>query len=269
MGMIALASLASCSGQPDPPPQAAPPAAAAPLAQTPAAGSVPAAARPGTPPPSAAEMDRFRQSVQTGVDFLNAGRFKEAAGELSIAAGIQPENVQVLMFLSSAQARSGEFQRAQRVLKQAVELDPNNPAPHYELAQVSISLGNFAQAKSASQIALDLDPQNRKAQELVAQVKVRTGDSEGALATLESAVAAGPARPDTEFVLGLCYMSLERNEEARDILQKVVQQNPRYVPAWWRLSEALTTLGDVDGAAAARKTFQDLGGTPPPQEGGS
>jgi thioredoxin-like negative regulator of GroEL len=67
-------------------------------------------------------MARFRESVQNGVDFLNAGRFREAAGELSIAAGIQPENVEVLRFLSTAQARSGEYERAHRVLKQAVEL---------------------------------------------------------------------------------------------------------------------------------------------------
>jgi predicted Zn-dependent protease len=214
-------------------------------------------------------MARFRESVKNGVDFLNAGRFREAAGELSIAAGIQPENVQVLRFLSTAQARSGEYDRAQRVLKQAVELQPDNPAPHYELAQVSISLGNMEQAQVESQIAQDLDPGNRKTQELVAQVKVRTGDSEGALATLESAVASGPARPDTEFILGLCYMSLERNEEARDIFQKVVQENPRDTQAWWRLSEVLTAMGDVDGAAAARNTFRDLGGTPPPEEGGS
>jgi cytochrome c-type biogenesis protein CcmH/NrfG len=49
----------------------------------------------------------------------------------------------------------------------------------------------------------------------------------------------------------------------------VVQQNPRYVPAWYRLGEVLEALGDMDGAGQARTTFRDLGGTPPPSAGGN
>jgi Tfp pilus assembly protein PilF len=259
LASFAVVLLAGCGGEPGP--------ADGPGAGQPEGGAA-AAPRPARQP-TQSEMVQYRQSVEKGVELLNSGQFREAAGELSIAAGIQPENVSVLLFLGTAQARSGQYELAQRVLKQAVDLQPDNPAGHYELAQVSISLADLDQAKMHSQIALDLDPENRRALELVGQVMLRTGDPEGALAILETSVANGAARPDTEFNLGVCYMGLKRNEEARDVLENVVQKNPRYIPAWYRLGEVLDILGDVDGASAARRQFTELGGTPPPQAGGN
>ncbi|MCZ6832629.1 MAG: tetratricopeptide repeat protein [Acidobacteria bacterium] len=228
-----------------------------------AADAPPPALAPAPRSPSPEELAHFRQSVERGVNFLNRGEYGKAAGELSVAVAIQPENVVVLRYLGSAYARDNDLERAHRVLQAAIKLQPAHPAAHYELAQVALATGDLDEAARESKITLELDPTNRKARELVGIVQYRQGALEAALETLEPLAADGGSRSESAYTLGLCYQGLERYEEARDIFQKVVKLNPEFTQAWFNLGKVLAILGDEKGAEAANARFFRLDGKIP------
>jgi len=236
---------------------------------SPVAVSLPPAPAPGPPSgrarrsPTADELAHFKEVVERGVNFLNGGEFGKAAGELSVAVALQPENAVVLRYLGSAYVRDNQLESARRVLQAAINLAPTDPAAHYELAQVALAAGDLDGAAAESRRTVELDPGNRRAQELVGIVQFRQGELEQAVATLEPLVVDGGRRIDSSYTLGLCYQDLERHEESRDVLRKVVQRNPLYVQAWFSLGQVLAGLGDERGAAEANEKFLSLGGKVP------
>ncbi len=252
--------LPGCGGE-TPPVDAAP---AVPTVEAPSptpAPAQPAPARRSSNNPG--EQARFKASVERGVSFLNAGEYGKAAGELSIAVAIQPNNAVVLRYLGSAYARDNQLEPARRVLQAAISLAPNDPAAHYEMAQVALTAGDMNTAAAESRKTVELDPGNLRAQELVGIVLYRQGALEQAMATLEPLVAAGTGRIDSPYTLGLCYQGLERYDEARDIFREVLNRKPDYVQAWFNLGKVLTILGDESGAAEANAKFKSLGGKDP------
>jgi Flp pilus assembly protein TadD len=101
------------------------------------------------------------------VSYLNSGEYERAAGELSVAVAIQPENIVVLRYLGSAYARDNKLERARRVLQAAIDLAPSDPAARYEMAQVALAAGDLDGAERESKKTVELDPGNLRAQELV------------------------------------------------------------------------------------------------------
>lgn len=65
---------------------------------------------------------------------------------------------------------------------------------------------------------------------------------EEALGHLEQAVAIMPLVPDTWFLMGLAYMSLERWEQAAEAFTRVVQQEPDDGRAWGNLGAIHTKV---------------------------
>lgn len=212
------------------------------------------------------EMEQFRAAVEKGVAHLNAGRYSEAAGELSVAAAIQPQNAHVLRFLGNAYARDNNLERAARALQASISVDDTIPATHYELAQVGLAAGDLELASRESLRTTQLDPTNGKALELLGLVQYRQGDLDAALATLEPVAHQGGSRQETGNILGLCYQGLERYEEARTAFQQVVESYPGYTEAWFNLGKVLAILGDEEGAGAANERFLSLGGETPAPE---
>ncbi len=230
------------------------------------AGAPAPAGRPGAARPlSPHEMEILQQSAEAGVAALKAGRHAQAALELSKAVGVQPDNPQLLRMLGNAHAHNNDLDLAKRTLEASIRIDPTIPGTHYELAQVALARGELDLAAQAARQTTVLDPGSPRAKELLGVILYRRGEVEPAMALLEPVVSADASRLDALQTMGLCYLAVERYEDARDTFRSVVARDPTHAEGWFNLGKVLAILGDETGAEEASARFLQLrpDGVPP------
>ena len=108
-------------------------------------------------------------------------------------------------------------------------------------------------------IVLASEAQVRKAEELKqaearfkeATEKIRQGDLDGAMASLQTLIAANPADSNAYFLLGVCYNRKKMPDEALAALAKVASLAPDFAGTYHQMGIAYQARGDQDQALEA------------------
>ena len=130
---------------------------------------------------------------------------------------------------------------------------PEDPSGAYAHAYLALRAGNVALAESESMRALRLDPDWSEAAVLHARAIAAGGRTDEALAWLAARPDGGEARLQLERAVML--MSAERNEEARILLQQILDADPSAADAL----RALAYLEYFEGRTEpAREAFTAL-----------
>ncbi|MBZ0268608.1 sulfatase-like hydrolase/transferase, partial [bacterium] len=120
--------------------------------------------------------------------------------------------------------------------------------------------GQFVQARQYVARALDLDPDNKELHRTMGVVLSAEGRYEAAvgwlLRCLELPPDTGDAHPHAQ--LGICYLRLDRPDEARRHLEKALELEPDRAPTWSNLGLARRRQGDEAGAREAWRRALEL-----------
>ncbi len=84
-----------------------------------------------------------------------------------------------------------------------------------------------------------------------ALTSLQAGDWEGAARALKPIVDAHPELPGPAVNLGIAYAHLNRNDEARKIVDSAAQHSPGFAPAQHELGRLLAAAGEFQAADAA------------------
>ncbi|MCS6842044.1 MAG: tetratricopeptide repeat protein [Roseiflexus sp.] len=197
--------------------------------------------------------DEFNRAIglqnQIAVFHSNLGYFYNDQGANAMQRGNRQEAAALLDL-----ARQ-QFERAQ-------EIDPSYGHPHAGLGWNLYYLEDYAGAVAEFDKALGLNPQDADAHlgKSYALLALSPPDYDGAIATLEQAIAIMPYRPDLFARLGWTHMSkgfsmefgsdeqLRTYQRAEDRFREALDRNDRFVDAITGLGWAQSALGLHDEA---------------------
>ena len=211
-----------------------------------------------------------------------SGKRKEARERLDTLLKLEPNNLQTLGLLLNLQAaerdwaatdrtlsraRSAgadssaadltearlfqarqEWDRARGAYERVLASHPDAPEPLVALVQLHVKQGKTAQAKELVEQVLARNPAHPYATGLLGELSLLSGDQARAESRFEAATRIKPDWPMPWLHLATLQLSRKRGDEAREILEKGVQQNPKSQELRLLLATTFSETGNVDRA---------------------
>lgn len=192
----------------------------------------------------------------TPTDNVNARRMFEKAFELD------PDYVIALVWVGwthwfdvrfgYTESPERSLELADDVTRKAMELDPAEAYVHGLRAAVFALHMRFEDAIVAGRQALNGYPNDAWLHAVLARVLIAAGRASEGERVISDAMRLDPYYP--EFYLGIranALESMDRTDEALDVLRRAVNRNPDYFPAHLRLASLCGLAGNVKEATAA------------------
>lgn len=168
-----------------------------------------------------------------GIVALRRGDADRALALLSRAAEQMPDNPQVLFALGFAYLAKEHFAFAERAFARVIEMQPPGTQLRAFMAQLAFRQGHVGDAIDAIHGVLALpDGDTPVMRRLAGEYHLRAGQPAEAVAHLRRALEAGaPERAILQPLL-VAWQQLGAADEARDVLDTVLTQQPRAHDAW-------------------------------------
>jgi tetratricopeptide (TPR) repeat protein len=132
---------------------------------------------------------------------------------------------------------------ATRELRAAVQANPKEPNVHFGLGYLLWTQGQSEEAAREFKAELDNDPQHIQSMLYLADSQIQMNRLEDARPLLEKLVKIDPADPMVHLDLGMVYTEAGRNADALRELKKAAALDPKDVKAHWRLARIYRSMG--------------------------
>jgi tetratricopeptide (TPR) repeat protein len=164
---------------------------------------------------------RVSDLVQRGKAALAEGRLPQAAADLQLAHGLDPQNRE-LAALAADVCRRAHAAKASDLFRKGLEAE---------------AMGNAAGALAAFRSALEADPAHVRAAAQGARAAAQLGDLASARALARMAVEAGPRSGAAHEALGIVLEAEGNRRDARRSLERALELDPTLATAKERLKK--------------------------------
>jgi tetratricopeptide (TPR) repeat protein len=177
-----------------------------------------------------------------GVDLCKLGDGKAALPYLNAAVAQQPDHVEMLGWLATAQDLSEQWAAEAATLNRALKIQPQNIDVLYLLGQAYGHLGQqqAARLKKAA-------PDSVRAEQLVAESYSATNEWPSAVIHFENAIAKSQRLPGLHVELGEVYLHAGRLKAAATEFEKEFEVDPNGLRSLVRRGETRLLQGDTHG----------------------
>ena len=175
---------------------------------------------------------------------------KDLDGALSAmeeAVRLDPTRSASYTQLGLVEVARGRQDEAEAALKKAVSLDPKSVVGHLALGRFYWSAGRQAETRQAFETALQIDPKHIGANRTMALLSLATGRLEDAERYLKQVAEISKA-PAAQFTLADFYMASGRAKDAIALLTPLATATARIPGARYRLAAAMALSSDRAGA---------------------
>lgn len=226
-----------------------------------------------------------------------AGRPDEAVGYAARALELQPDDVDVRVFLGTLHrirrdvgsaervllepdgtpldadaalllyglyADSGRLEDALRIGRWMVRSEPTNLRSYFALSRALERMERHAEAEQALRQALRQQPENLAVYSALARARRQRGDRDGEIEIFEEVLRLEPHHHQTLVALADAYIGLERWDDARRVLEDIERRYPEDLRSVVRLG--YLDLEQKDYAAASARFEQALAENPEQHE---
>jgi len=192
--------------------------------------------------------DDLRTIVRLGYLDLEQKRFPSAEARFERVLASNPEQAEVYYFLGTARRQAND-------LDGAIEAYERVPADHERYLDARLQLAaiyerrqDFARALGEAEAVRQRFP-SRQIDLYVASLRAKTGDFDGAVAFLQTLLAASPGDEEVLYNLGVLYGEADRQPEALGYMEQVLAKNPEHAGALNYVGYSLAERGqDLDKA---------------------
>jgi Flp pilus assembly protein TadD len=165
------------------------------------------------------------------------------------AAQQQPQSDAIAHMSKGAQLMHDQlYDAAAKEFELAVALEPNNAGSHFEYAVCLLALGRNDDARAQFDQSEKLKGPSRYITYYLGRLDLLANDYPSAIKRL-NVVAANPPFPDTDFYLGVAYVSSGDTGRGIAWLEKAVKLMPTDYRVHYRLARAYSTAGREQDAA--------------------
>lgn len=172
----------------------------------------------GTP-----EARNPRALVASALIYRQVANSRQAEAELREAVRLDPVNDRALALLSGIQWEAGESREAEESIRKALALSPDNADYLLHLSEIELRRRDAASAAASlrtAEQALRADPGNRNAFFAMALAQAALGNREEAREILERLLQRFPGHPHAALELGRLYSRMGRATEAQRMLAR-------------------------------------------------
>jgi Tfp pilus assembly protein PilF/cytochrome c553 len=165
--------------------------------------------------------DRVESRVNLGTFYANRGDAARAEAEFQAAIALDPYYVPAYVNLADLYRALGRDTDGERILRAGLEKSPGDASLHHALGLVLVRQHRLDEALDELKRATVLDPGNARFAYVYAVALHSTGDAGGAIASLETALAAHP--DDRDILQALASFHAERGDtgKARDYMKRL------------------------------------------------
>ncbi|MGI9293791.1 MAG: tetratricopeptide repeat-containing sulfotransferase family protein [Pseudomonadales bacterium] len=178
---------------------------------------------------------------------LQARRSDDAQHHLQQLVAAYPEEPGYCDQLANVLERRGELEAAIACYRRLLSENPAFAASRYNLARLLKRAGHYEQALAEYNTALELGI--TQPEEVYSNISVILSDlhrDEEALAALQQALALKPGYAPAMYNLALLHEERGNWQDARDLLQGILAQDPSHYDALVRLANGQTTDNSSD-----------------------
>jgi len=169
--------------------------------------------------PSQVDVSSF---LSRGREFLQVGRYREAAAEFEAVILANPRDGRALYHLGVARYKNGELEAALDAFERSARLDRTNPDAHNDLGLCYIKKGKWREAVEHYQEALHIAPSHSDAHYNLAQLHIQQVNYSEAIKHLQLYLQYSPRARDfkrvTEMIERLHAASMSGVPMAPDAL---------------------------------------------------
>lgn len=163
-------------------------------------------------------VHRAEVATELATIYLMQGRAQKLINDIPADGLPLQTRLQVLVMRGKAHAALGDPARALRSLEEAADLEPAAAAPHNARVTVLLGEGRIDEARDAAARAVELGPGLAESYSARASVAHAGGALEAALADYRRALELDPAFDDARVALAGLYLDLQRDGDARAVL---------------------------------------------------
>jgi tetratricopeptide (TPR) repeat protein len=153
-------------------------------------------------------------------------RFEEALDNFRKAVRLEPRNVRALAALGEMALQFGSLELGVHSLQAALEIEPARPDIYGLLAKAAAQKGDAAGAIRALRLQLQHDPNDGYASYTLASHLRSQGEFEESAQLLRRSLQSRSGDVQVCLDLADCYLKLQRQAEALEVLQEAYQRNP-------------------------------------------
>jgi protein O-GlcNAc transferase len=217
----------------------------------------------------------FRWTYLAGYLRQVEGRLPQAVPLLERTTEMEPDFMPAHLRLGRARLEMGQTDRAEEHFRRALEVDPKAAAAFEGLGRVAAAHGDDSAAVESFRRALELEPEASGVRYALGQSLRRQGEIEAATRELEQAgdvptripdplinPLAVQARSEQFYAMqGAEALEDEDYESAAGAFRALLEQNPESFPGYRGLAQALSGMGDPEGAAETLREALEKGAT--------
>ena len=195
-------------------------------------------------PPSVELLQRQKSLSEyiSGVLAETQGELAEAKGRYARAYQYDPDSVQVLLRLGTAQLQLNELEEAGRSLEKAILVDSADSRPKFLLGVLYTHQQRFEEASHQYAEVLSLDPRNLGALSQLADLYMLQDKVQDGLKVYERLLQERPDSPVAHFNAGVLCLKAQQWEQAVKHMAEAAKLDPSYLEArmGWGVTLELT-----------------------------
>ncbi len=199
-------------------------------------------------------IDALREKNPTDLGLIYSAYqiYTDLAGEAMISLSlVNPDSAEMHVVMAHESLRYGDRVTGITHLREAMKINPNFPGIHLELADAlnsSLEGGNKAEAEKEYRLALEQNPNDELAECRLGEIEADHGNLQASFEDYSRAVALRPNEPLANLGLAKALVAMKQPAKAAVLLEGVIQRDPTYDIAHFRLSTVYRQLGRPEDA---------------------
>ncbi len=190
--------------------------------------------------------------------WLGLGSYERAAEAYERVVRMNSDNARAWMYLGISRAELEDLDGAIEAFEKAVAHAPENELNWLNLAHIQLETGLVEEARRSYEEAEELAPDNTEAINGQVAAAYELGDIALAERLARRAIALDPEELDAKYNLGIILLSLQRSDEAVEVLESIGLQDPDDTRHLAPLALALLQMGEVEEAWGVAESLSTL-----------